>query len=91
MYSGKKGHATAKWHIEVLEKVQPLMPEGAKVILLGDAEYDTTEMQVWLVENTTWEYVLRTSPQIYVATEQGEHATREIELQRNLKSVILLV
>ena len=83
VYQGKKGHTTAKRHIEVLEKVQTLIPEGAKVILLGDAEYDTTEMQVWLVENTTWDYVLRTSPQIHITTEQGEHAIRDVELQRN--------
>lgn len=50
---------------------------------LGDAAYDTTEMQVWLVENTSWEYVLHTSPQIYVTTQQGEHAIRDVELQRN--------
>lgn len=83
VYRGKKGHTTAKRHIEALEKVQTLIPEGAKVILLGDAEYDTSDMQVWLVENTCWDYVLRTSPQIYVTTEQGEQAIREIELQCN--------
>lgn len=82
VYKGKKGHTTAKRHIEALEKVQTLIPKDAKVVLLGDAEYDTTEMQVWLVENTTWDYVLRTSPQIYVTTEQGAYAIREVELQR---------
>jgi hypothetical protein len=80
VYKGEKGHTTAKRHIEVLEKVLPMVPEGAQVVLLGDAEYDTTEMQVWLTENTDWGYVLRTSPQIYVTTEQGEHAIRDIML-----------
>jgi hypothetical protein len=83
VYEGKKGHTTAKRHIEVLKKILPLIPEGAKVILLGDAEYDTTKMQVWLTENTDWSYVLRTSPQIYVTMEQGEHAIRDVELKRN--------
>ena len=69
-YAGKKGHTTAKRHVQALEKVQPLVPEGSEVILLGDAEYDTSEMLVWLEENTSWQYVLRTSPQIYV--EEGE-------------------
>lgn len=70
VYKGKKGHTTAKRHIEVLEKVLPLLPEGSKVILLGDAEYDTTEMLLWVQENTQWWYVMRTSPQIYV--KEGE-------------------
>ena len=66
VYKGKKGHTTAQRHIQALEQVLPLLPSGSEVVLLGDAEYDTTAMLVWLQENTTWQYVLRTSPQIYV-------------------------
>lgn len=66
VYKGKKGHTTGQRHIEVLEKVLPLLPAMSEVVLLGDAEYDTTEMLVWLQEKTSWQYVLRTSPQIYV-------------------------
>ena len=69
-YAGKKGHTTAQRHIQALGKVQPLVPASSEVILLGDAEYDTSEMLVWLEENTSWQYVLRTSPQIYV--KEGE-------------------
>lgn len=82
VYEGKKGHTTAKRHIEVLEKIVPMIPEGAGVVLLGDAEYDTREMQIWLRENTKWQYVLRTSPQIHITTEQGEQAIRDIELKQ---------
>ena len=80
VYKGKKGHTTAKRHIEVLEKVVPLIPDGARVVLLGDAEYDTTAMQQWLQANTTWQYVLRTSPQIYVTTDTGQYAIRDLPL-----------
>jgi hypothetical protein len=66
VYKGQKGHTTAQRHIEALEKVRPLIPAQASVILLGDAEYDTSAMLEWLTTNTTWDYVLRTSPQIYV-------------------------
>jgi hypothetical protein len=65
-YKGKKGHTSAQRHIQALEKVLPLLPSGSEVVLLGDAEYDTTEMLVWLETHTDWQYVLRTSPQIYV-------------------------
>ena len=83
VYKGKKGHTTAKRHIEALEKVKALLPETAKVILLGDAEYDTTEMLLWVQENTLWSYVLRTSPQICVTTTLGEHAIGDTALERN--------
>jgi len=83
VYKGKKGHTTAKRHIEALEKVKVLLPETAKVILLGDAEYDTTEMLLWVQENTSWSYILRTSPQIYVTTDGGEQAIGDMALGRN--------
>jgi hypothetical protein len=66
VYKGKKGHTTAQRHIEALTKVLPLLPVDSQVVLLGDAEYDTTEMLLWIQEQERWDFVLRTSPQIYV-------------------------
>lgn len=83
VYKGKKGHTTAKRHIEALEKVSKLLPETARAILLGDAEYDTTEMLLWVQENTSWSYDLRTSPQIYVTIEGGKHAIGDMVLGKN--------
>lgn len=80
VYKGKKGHASAERHLEVLEKVLPLLPKSGKVVLLGDAEYDTTEMLLWIEKNTTWKYVLRTSPQIYVQTSTESQPLRDYAL-----------
>ena len=66
VYMGKKGHTTAERHIEALTKVLPLIPTDSQVVLLGDAEYDTTEMLLWVKQQAHWDFVLRTSPQIYV-------------------------
>jgi hypothetical protein len=82
VYKGKKGHATAERHIQALEKVVPLLPEHSKVVLLGDAEYDNTEMIAWVEKNTSWQYVLRTSPQIYVQTGQLNQAVRDYPLEK---------
>ena len=86
VYPGKKGHTSAERHIQVLEKLKMLVPEDAELVLMGDAEYDTTDMLIWLQENTTWSYVLRTSPQIIVHSTQGEHPIAEIPLLK--KSVL---
>jgi len=86
VYPGKKGHTNAERHIQVLEKLRALLLEGVEVVLMGDAEYDTREMLLWLHKNTTWKYVLRTSPQIYVHSPLGEHPIAEIPLQK--KSVL---
>lgn len=66
VYKGKKGHTTAQCHIDALTKVLPLLPADAKVILLGYAEYATIEMLLWVKQQPRWDFVLRTSPKIYV-------------------------
>jgi len=66
VYQGKKGHTTAARHIDVLKQVLPLLPAGAQVVLLGDAEYDTTAMLQWVQTATTWQFVMRTAPNILV-------------------------
>ena len=82
VYKGKKGHTTAQRHIEALAKVLPLIPAKCEVILLGDAEYDTTEMLSWVEEKTTWSYVLRTSPQIYVQEGQKNQPISAYPLEK---------
>ena len=82
VYKGKKGHASAERHKQALEKVLLLLPEGSEVVLLGDGEYDTTEMIAWVKKNTVWKYVLRTSPQIYVQTNQQDQPIRDFPLER---------
>lgn len=82
VYKGKKGHASSDRHIQALTKVLPLVPEGSEVILLGDAEYDTTDMLIWLEKNTTWQYVLRTSPQIYVQANSQSQPIRDYALEK---------
>jgi len=82
VYKGKKGHASAERHVQALEKILPLLPVGSEVILLGDAEYDTTEMITWVEKNTIWKYVLRTSPQIYVQTEEHNQPIRNYPLEK---------
>jgi len=66
VYQGKKGHTTAARHIEVLKKVLPLLPEDADVVLLGDAEYDTTEMLAWVQAATSWAFVMRTASNLLI-------------------------
>jgi hypothetical protein len=61
------------------------MPTRGEVILLGDAEYDTSEVPKWVKDETIWECVLRTSPQIYVQDEQenqpiGDYPSRRASL-----------
>jgi hypothetical protein len=40
-----KGHCPEALHIERVELVSDLIPEGTKVVFLGDGEFDGTDLQ----------------------------------------------
>lgn len=56
---GKKGHFPADLHIALVEQVQALLPQGAQVVLLGDGEFDGTDL-LHTVQEAGWSYVCRT-------------------------------
>ena len=60
---GKKGHFPQATHCALLEQVAPLIPPTAEVTLLGDGEFDGTELQAAL-RKLHWQYVCRTAPNI---------------------------
>jgi Transposase DDE domain len=67
---GKKGHFPEDWHIALVEQVQALLPAGAQVVLLGDGEFDGTDLQHTL-EEAGWSYVCRTGCHL-TASWEGE-------------------
>jgi hypothetical protein len=60
---GKKGHFPQGLHIALIKEVQALIPDGARVVLLGDGEFDGTNLQA-IVNGWAWEYVCRTARSI---------------------------
>jgi hypothetical protein len=82
IYKGKKGHTTAERHIEVLKKVLPLVPEKSEVVLLGDAEYDTTEMLSWVETETSWCFAMHTSPSILVKSGVAWEKIKEFTVRK---------
>src|SRR5713101_825732 len=57
---GPKGHFPETLHIAVVELISTCIPEGAKVVLLGDGEFDGTALQATL-NQAGWSYVCRTA------------------------------
>lgn len=68
---GKKGHFPQAVHCALLAHIQPLVPATAQVTLLGDGEFDGTELQATL-RTFHWHYVCRTAANI-VFTAHGQH------------------
>ena len=62
---GKKGHFPEDMHIALVEQLYDLIPTGARVVLLGDGEFDGTRLQQ-TVQAFHWSYVVRTGSHITV-------------------------
>jgi hypothetical protein len=62
---GKKGHFPQDTHCALLAQIQAFLPLQARVIFLGDGEFDGTELQAAL-RQYGWEYVCRTAANILV-------------------------
>ncbi len=68
---GKKGHMSVDLHIEVLEQLATILPQGSEVVLLGDGEFDGYQVQA-LCEEHHWKYALRTAKSNTITTAGGE-------------------
>jgi hypothetical protein len=64
-----KGHAPEALHIELAELVSALIPEGTKVVFLGDGEFDGTDLQKTMNE-AGWFYACGTAKRT-LATWEG--------------------
>lgn len=72
---GRKGHFPEDTHVELVNLVQMLIPEGSIVIFLGDGEFDGTKLQATL-DVFGWQYVSRTAKNAQLCVE-GEWFTFE--------------
>lgn len=60
---GKKGHFPQSMHCALLSLLQPLIPVHAEVVVLGDGEFDGTDLQA-LMRQFGWQYVVRTASNV---------------------------
>ncbi len=68
---GKKGHFPQAMHCALLRQLQPLIVPSAEVIVVGDGEFDGTDLQA-LLRTFTWQYVCRTAPNLLMTVYGGE-------------------
>ena len=57
---GEKGHFEESMHLDLLGLVAPICPQGCRIVLLGDGEFDGQLLRQWCIEQG-WEFVVRTS------------------------------
>lgn len=59
VFKGKKGHSAEVIQLALLQTVQSLLPPAREVIILGDGEFDGSELIGWFKQQPTWQYVCR--------------------------------
>jgi len=59
-FKGKKGHSSQQTQLALFEQVKGLLPPELPVVLLGDGEFDGSEVIDWFNQQPTWQYVCRT-------------------------------
>jgi hypothetical protein len=78
---GKKGHLSEESHCALIRQLQELIAVDATVTLLGDGEFDGTELQSTLRAHT-WEYVCRTASNILIYAAERVFTVGDLPLAR---------
>lgn len=76
--SGKKGHFAEDVHIALMEQVHGLVPAQARVVVLGDGEFDGIRWQQTL-QDYGWTYVCRTGRNITLMWDADTLSCAELE------------
>ncbi|NTU48836.1 MAG: transposase [Syntrophobacteraceae bacterium] len=74
---GKKGHFPEEMHVELVRQVQKIVPEGARVVVLGDGEFDGINLQA-VINQWRWGYVVRTAKTAVLTWEGHEFSFDDI-------------
>ena len=77
---GKKGHLSEETHVQLMEQVQAIIPEGADVIVVGDGEFDGITLQATL-DSFGWQYACRTAKNTQLGVEGESFSFQEVAVQ----------
>lgn len=77
---GNKGHFPEEAHVQLVERVHKIVPEGADVIFVGDGEFDGIILQA-TIDGYGWQYVCRTAKNAQLGMEDEHFSFYEVGVQ----------
>lgn len=80
-FKGRKGHSSQAIQLSLLQAVKALLPDQDEVILLGDGEFDGSEVVTWLETQPGWRYVCRTAQDVRVYSQQQWLSLKDLPLK----------
>lgn len=78
---GKKGHLPEQLHCALIRRLQEVIPTQAEVLLLGDGEFDGTEL-LSTIRTSNWHYVCRTATNILIYAQDQVFTVGDLPLTR---------
>jgi len=81
VYKGQKGHSSQETQLALFKRVKALVSETNQVILLGDGEFDGSQVVTWLETETTWQFVCRTDKTNLIWYEEQWVALEQLPLE----------
>lgn len=88
-FKGKKGHSSQQIQLTLLEAVKALVADYPQVILLGDGEFDGSEVVAWLEAQPGWQYVCRTANDVRVCYQGQWLSLKELPLKPGQETFLL--
>ncbi|MCP4460178.1 MAG: IS4 family transposase [Cytophagales bacterium] len=80
VFKGRKGHSSAEIQLTLIKTLQSLLPTDREVIILGDGEFDGSELVSWFEQQITWRYVCRTANRIKIRYQDEWLALTDLDL-----------
>lgn len=80
-FKGTKGHSSQEIQLSLLKAVKVLLPDQDEVILLGDGEFDGSQVVTWLEAQPNWQYVCRTANDVRVYYQQQWLSLKDLSLK----------
>lgn len=81
VYKGQKGHSSQETQLALFKRVKALLPAASQVILVGDGEFDGSQVVAWFKTETTWQFVCRTDRTNLIWYEQQWLALEQLPLE----------
>jgi len=80
VYKGKKGHSSQETQLALFKTAQELLPSDSQVMVLGDGEFDGSQVVQWFQQQATWHYVCRTDTRTLVRYQDEWVALNQLPL-----------
>lgn len=78
---GKKGHLAEELHCALIRRLREVLPAQADVLLLGDGEFDGTEL-LSTIRASLWHYACRTATNILIYAQDRVFTVGDLPLTR---------